>query len=250
MQAIQSAIGKRGRKLYDTVKTQPKFQGLSCKEKLQAITAFVRTSDREQRIRRNTVYYLMALYYSGYQNIDLNPGGSAFDVYERDDFYVENQFRRHVDAVVNILSKNEGEIISRPASPSAMDIAKSRAATPILDMQKATIGYDRIRDIKNLYKVLFGNSYVFVDYVRDKKFGTIATPKFEYQDIPDPSDPVNGGTIPSKVMTGMSTVNRGSEVCTVASPLEVHVRPDIKGFENIPFLQWVSRQDIELMNYL
>ena len=65
----------------------------------------------------------MALYYQGYQNVDLNPGGSAFDVYEREDFYVENQFRRHVDAVVNTLAKNEGEIITRPGSPNPQDLA-------------------------------------------------------------------------------------------------------------------------------
>ncbi len=247
MNGTESKRGTPGQKLYDVKKLPDQFSGLNVKEKLQSISAYISNSDREQRIRRNTVHYLMALYYQGYQNVELSPGSSTFDVYEREDFYVENQFRHHVDAVVNSLNKNEGDIVVRPASPSPQDLAKARVAGPILDMQKAEIGYDQVRNIKNLYKVLFGNAFVFTDYVRDEKHGTVVTPKFDYQEIPDAS---GGEPFLSKVPAGFTKVNRGKEIGVVCSPLEVSVRPDSKGFENIPYLRWHSRQYNDVVNYM
>lgn len=245
--AIESKRGVPGRKIYENKTLPDKFSGLSLKEKLQSIAAHIGTCDRDQRMRRNTVHYLMALYYQGYQNVELNAASSTFDVYEREDFYVENQFRHHVDAVVNALSKNEGDIVIRPASPAPQDLTKARVAGPVLDMQKSEVGYDRVKDIKNLYKALFGNAFVFVDYIRDEKHGTIVTPKFEYQEIPDE---MGGEPFLSKVPAGFNKVNRGKEIAVVCSPLEVYVRPDTKGFENLPYLRWSSRQDSELLNYM
>lgn len=247
--AIANARGRSGRKIYENKPARDVFSGMSLKEKLQSIAAYVRSCDREQRIRRNTVYYLMALYYQGYQNVELSPGTATFDIYERDDFYVENQFRHHVDAVVNSLSKNEGDIVIRPASSNPKDITKARVAGPVLDMQKATIGYDKVRDQKNLYKALFGNAFIFVDYVRDEKYGSIVTPKFEYQEMPDPEDPTADPYM-TKVPAGFNKVNRGREVSVVCSPLEVGVRADTKGFENLPWLRWSTRQDNEILNYM
>ncbi len=244
--AIQSKQGVPGRKIYDNKVLPDKFSGLSEKEKLQSISGMVGITDREQRVRRNTVHYLMALYYQGYQNVELAPGSSTFDVYAREDFFVENQFRHHVDAVVNSLSKNEGELVIRPATGQPVDIAKARVSEPILEMQKTTIGYDRVRDIKNRYKALFGNAFIFTDYVRDEKFGTMVTPKFSYEEIPDES---GGDPFLSKVPNGFNKINRGREICVVCSPLEVSVRTDAKGFENIPYLRWHSRQYNEVLNY-
>jgi hypothetical protein len=247
--AIQNKRGVPGKKIYENKPPSDQFAGMDLKEKLRSVVAYVRTCDREQRIRRNTVFYLMALYYQGYQNVELSPGTSTFDIYERDDFYVENQFRHHVDAVVNSISKNEGDIVIRPASSNPKDITKARVAGPILDMQKATIGYPRVRDLKNLYKALFGNAFIFVDYIRDKKYGSIVTPKFEYQEIPDELDPTAEPYM-SKVPAGVSSINKGREVSVVCSPLEIGVRSDTKGFENLPWLQWISRQDNEVLNYM
>lgn len=247
--ATESKRGTPGRKIYENKPARDVFAGMNLKEKLQSIAAHVRQCDREQRIRRNTVYYLMALYYQGYQNVELSPGSATFDVYEREDFYVENQFRHHVDAVVNSLSKNEGDVVIRPASSQPKDITKARVAGPVLDMQKATIGYDKIRDQKNLYKALFGNAFIFVDYVRDPKHGSIVTPKYEYQEIPDETDPLAEPYM-SKVPAGFTKVNRGREVAVVCSPLEIGCRADTKGFENLPWLQWNSRQDNDVLNYM
>lgn len=247
LQALESKIGIPGRKVYEKRALPDKFSGLDLKGKLQSITGFVRTSDREQRIRRNTVYYLMDLYYQGYQNVDLNPNGNAFDVYEKEDFYVENQFRRHVDAVINMLSKGEGDVVCRPGGDRPEDIASAQAAGPILEIQKDAIGYERVRDIKNKYKALFGNAFVFTDYVQDKKYGSVTSPKYSYQEV---ADPEGGDPFLTKVMTGFETHNRGSEVSAVCSPLEISCRPDVKQFEDLPWIQWVSRQDIEVLNYV
>lgn len=247
--AIQNKRGVPGKKIYENKPAIDTFTGMNVTEKLQSIVGYVRICDREQRLRRNTVFYLMALYYQGYQNVELSPGTSTFDIYEREDFYVENQFRHNVDAVVNAISKNEGNLVIRPASSNPKDITKARVAGPILDMQKSTIGYERVRDIKNLYKALFGNAFIFTDYIRDAKYGTIVTPKFEYKEIPDDMDPT-ADPFMSKVPAGVSKTNKGREVCVVCSPLEVGVRADTKGFENLPWLDWRSRQDNEVLNYM
>jgi len=247
--AIQSKRGTPGPKIYDNKPPTDRFAGMDLKKKLQSVVGYVRTCDREQRLRRNTVFYLMALYYQGYQNVQLSEGTSSFDVFEREDFYVENQFRHHVDAVVNSLSKNEGEIVIRPASSNPQDITKARVAGPVLDMQKAIIGYPRVRDLKNLYKALFGNAFIFVDYVRDEKYGSVVTPKFSYQEIPDETDPTAPPFL-SKVPAGVTSTPRGKEISVVCSPLEIGVRADTKGFENVPWLQWNSRQDNEVLNYM
>lgn len=247
--AIQSKRGVPGRKIYDQKPATDVFAGMDVKEKLRSIAGFVRTRDREQRIRQNTVFYLMALYYQGYQNVELSPSTNTFDIYEREGYFVENQFRHHIDSVVNSLSKNEGEIVIRPSSSNPKDIAKARVAGPVLDMQKATIGYTRLRDLKNLYKCLFGNAFIFVDYIRDAKYGSIVTQKYDYKEIPDMEDPTAEPFL-TKVPAGVTKVNRGREVGVVCSPLEVSVRRDTKGFENVTSLQWNSRQDIEVLNYI
>ena len=220
---------------------------MGLKDKLRSIAVNVRTQDRQNRLRRNTVHYLMALYYSGYQNIDITPGSATFDVYERDDFYIENQFRRHVDSVVNMLNKTEGELVIRPASSQPQDLAKARAAGPVLDMQKSTIGYDRLKTMKNLYKCLFGTAFSFTDYVRDKRYGSIVTNKYGYEEVPDE---MGGEPFLTKVLTGTTTVNRGREVGAVCSPLEVSCLPDVKSFLDLPWIQWISKQEVELLNYI
>src|SRR5438093_8735986 len=163
---LMDTIKNIGKRVYDKkTDTQTKWSGLSLEEKLQAIANYTGQTDREQRIRRNTNWYLMSLYYQGYQSVDVNPDGNAFDVYEREDFYIENQFRRHVDAVVNMLSKGEGDIVIRRQAYNPRDIAKARASGHILDMMKSTIGYPQMKHLKSLYKALYGNAFIFTDYV-------------------------------------------------------------------------------------
>ncbi len=247
--AIQNKRGVPGTKIYENKGKSDQFARMDLKEKLRSIAASVRTSDRDQRFRRNLTNYRMALAYQGFQNFSIDEVTGIIDLYEKPDFYVENQFRHHVDAVVNSLSKNEGELVIRPASAKPQDITKARVAGPILDLQKATIGYPRIKTQKNLYKTLFGNAFIFSDYIRDEKYGSIVTPKFAYQEIPDESDPTAEPFL-SKVPAGFNKVNRGREVSVVCSPLEIGVRADTKGFENVPYLQWISRQDIDVLNYM
>ena len=55
-----------------------------------------------QRIRRHVQYYLVSLYYRGFQSVDLTQDGTALDVYERTDFFVENQFRKSVEVIPEI----------------------------------------------------------------------------------------------------------------------------------------------------
>ncbi len=331
---LAGKLGIPGARKYDvTADPQTAFSSMTLKEKLQERVLHFRTIDREQRIRRHTTWYLMALYYQGYQNLDLNPTGNTFDVYEREDFYVENQFRKHVDTVKQMMNKLEGDICCRPGSDSPADIAASRVSDSVLSSMLDTIGYDKVKDIKNLYKCLFGNAFIFTDYVVDKKYGTVTSPKYEYQQVPAPVDPsaaafpsiTNGpmagldsipedpafsppampgqsspetlkfsepagpqspappwgggikeqvtgampiaplaapapmtgapGTPPemmmSKVATGFTKRNKGSEIAIVCSPLEINVRADIKGgLENIPYLQWITRQDLDIINYV
>lgn len=60
-------------------------------------------------------------------------------------------------------------------------------AESVLGMQRVDVGYDRLKDQKNLFKCLFGNAFIFTDFVRDKKYGSIVTPKFSYEEMPDPT---------------------------------------------------------------
>jgi hypothetical protein len=58
-------------------------------------------------------------------------------------------------------------------------------------------------------------------------------------------------TMVSKVATGFAKRNKGSEIAIVCSPLEINVRADIKGgLENVPYLQWITRQDLDTINYV
>ncbi len=343
---LMGKLGIPGARKYDvTADPQTAFQSMTLKEKLQERVLHFRTVDREARIRRHTTWYMMALYYQGYQNLDLSPSGNTFNVYEREDFYVENQFRKHVDTVKQMLNKLEGDICCRPGSDSPQDIAASRVSDSVLSSMLDTIGYDKVKDIKNLYKCLFGNAFIFTDYIVDKKYGTVTSPKFEYQQVPAPVDPTAAAAPPvdpqipgmesiqepagfappampgqsspetlkfseptgpqppvlgqapkppqpaawgggvreqvtgampiappaapapmtgapgnpaaapemmmSKVATGFTKRNKGSEVAIVCSPLEINTRADIKGgLENVPYLQWITRQDVDTINYV
>ncbi len=259
MDTLKTKIGIGGARKYESSPVLPPFSGLTLKEKLQVIVLDKRTANRSERIRNNQVWYLCELYYRSYQSVELSSSGNSFEVYEREDFYVENQFRKHVDTVKQILNKSEGDIVVRPASDAPKDIATSRVADPILAMQRDAIGYERVMDQKNLNKCLFGNSFQFTDYITDKKYGSIVTPKFSYQETPDPTfdpnDPMNDPgaqppTMMSKVVSGYSTRNRGKQVATVCSPLEINCPMDVMPFTQLPYIQWISHQDIELLNYL
>lgn len=266
LEAIRNAIGKRGPKLYETQKWTEQWPGMNLKEKLQALVMEKRTQDRELRLRRHLTWYLTVLYFRGFQSAYFNEDTSSFDVYDKQDFYVENQFRRHVETVKSMLNKLEGDIVVRPASDNPRDLAAARVADPILSMQRDAVGYDSVLDQKNLFKCLFGNTFIFTDYIRDKKYGSIVTPKYSYQEMPDPSfDPMDPmgelagmpgmpppepPTILSKVVDGYTTRNKGSQVCTVCTPLEINTTADIHPFTSVPWIQWISRQDASLLNYL
>ncbi len=243
--AVENKRGVPGPKIYENKKLPEKFAGLSETEKLQAISLHIREQAKQIGLRRNPVHYMMALYYQGYQNIEMNDG--ALDVFERPDYYVENQFRHQADATVNALCKNEGDIVTRPRSASPKDISKARVAGPVLDMQKAEINYKSLKVLKNLYKVLFGTSFQFVDYIRDKKYGVTVTPKYSYEEVPDEE---GGEPFMAKVEDGMTEVNKGKEIGLPCSPLEVSVLPDVKTFDDLPWLQWKSRQPSSLLNYM
>ena len=180
LDSLRSTLGVPGRRVYETEKKSPPFTGLSSKEKLQRIVLEKRIQGRDNRQRNQAVWYLMALYYRGHQSVELSESGDRFDVYERDDYYVENQFRKHVDHVTQIQNRMEGDVIVRPASNSPIDLATARVADPILTSQMDEIGYDTVLDLKNLYKCLFGNAFIFTDYLKNKKYGSIVTPKYSY----------------------------------------------------------------------
>lgn len=266
---IKSKLGVPGRRRYETSENPPAFSGMSLKEKLQRLIFDCRFVNRNIRQRHQQVWYISGLYYSGYQSIELNGSGTALDVYERDDYYVENQYRKHVDSVKQILNQLEGDIVVRPGSDSPRDIATARVADPVLQLMRDTVCYDRIKDQKNLYKCLFGNAFIFSDYIVDKKYGTVVTPKFSYEQRPLTDDIVEDGAdlgmgnpmqqpglppqdmVLSKVVSGYETRNRGQEVATVCSPLEINVLSDLKGgLDALPFLQWIGRQDADIINYL
>ena len=246
LDTLRSTIGVSGRRVYETEKKQPPFSGLSLKEKLQRIVLDKRIQGRDQRQRNHAVWYLMALYYRGYQHVELSESGDRFDVFEREDFYVENQFRKHVDHVKQLLNKMEGDVIVRPGSSSPQDLATARVADPILASQMDEVGHETLLDIKNLYKCLFGNAFIFTDYIQNKKYGSIVTPKYSYEERPG----IDGEPMLSKVANGYTTEHRGKQIATVCSPLEINVSPDIRPFTETPFIQWISRQDIDLLNYI
>lgn len=249
LDAVRTKLGVPGRRRYETITPDPGFPGAAnIKDKLQTLVLHVRLADRHLRIRRDTTWYLMALYYSGFQSIDLNPSGStpSLDVFDRDDFFIENQFRKHVDTVVQILNRMEGDITVRPGSDSPKDLATARVSEPLMEMQREDIEYDRVLDIKNLMKCLFGNAFVFSDYIADKKFGSIVTPKYSYETRPGP----DGEDMLTKLVSGYETRNKGKQICTVCSPLEINITPDIRPFTEVPYIQWKSRQDNETLQYL
>jgi hypothetical protein len=191
----------------------------------------------------------MELYYRGHQQISMTVDNNSFDVYDQPDFYVENQFRKHVDTVVQVLNKSEGDILVRPGSDSPQDIATARVADQILEMMLGTIGYEKLKTQKNLFKCLFGNAFIFTDYVVDKKYGTVVTPKYGYSEVPSPDNPEE--MLMTKVAEGTTTRNRGSEVAAVCSPLEINCLADVRdGVTALPYLQWISRPDRDVINYL
>lgn len=255
IQGLASKIGIPGVKKYRTQPATPTFQGLDLRDKLKAIVATIATQDKTAKQRRNLTYYLSALYYQGYQNVELSASGNSFDVYERDDFYVENQYRKHVDTVKGMLNKMEATVLARPGSDSPEDIACARVSDSVLSSMRDTIGYERLKDQKNLYRCLFGTAFLFSDYVVDKKYGVVVSPKYEYQEqqIPaDPTDPMSQPeTMVSKVAVGFERRNKGSEIAIACSPLEIDIRPDMKGgLESVPYLSWHTQQDTDILNYV
>lgn len=257
LNTVQNTIGKVGRKIYESSKTPPPFEGRTLKEKLCTIVIEKRLADRQRRQRQALTWYLMELYYRGYQSI-MTTSNNTLEVFEDEDFYIENQFRRHVDTVVQSLNRAESDTVVRPASDSPKDIATARVADPILAMQLADVGYDAMKTRKNQFKCLFGNAFIFTDYITDARYGSIVTPKFSYEEQPDPTfdpeDPMNAGqpqpSILTKTVSGYSKRNKGRQVGTVCSPLEINCPADIQPFTELPYLQWISRQDSEIIEYL
>jgi len=244
---LNSRQNTPGARKYETSPTIPAFEAMTLKEKLQKLVYDCRVLNRETRLRRHMNNYLMALYYHGYQSVELSGDGGAFDVFAREDFYVENQFRKHVDTVVQMLNSMEGEVIARPGSDKPQDISKARVADKVLDICRKDVRYESLLTMKNLYKCLFGNAFTFSDYIQDKSYGTILEPKYSYQEIPDPD---GGDPFMSKVQTGTTKRTLGKHVSTVCSPLEINILTDVKGpFDAIPFIQWINRPEADTVNY-
>ena len=268
--------GKRDSKAQYEKEPKPatSFDSLPLKEKLQTIVLQKRLEDKYGRIRRHQTWYLSALYYQGFQSVELNSSTNAFDIYERDNYYIENQYRKDAITIVTNLNRSEGEVTTRPSSDSPGDIAASRVGEAVIPVMHENINYKQTRTLKNLYKVLFGNAFIYVDYVTDRRLGTISTPRFRYEQMelpgmslcpecgmtsedqvlcPEcgtPNEMMSPMSVETKVEDGFEEHSKGTEIAVVCSPLEIYCRPKVKGgLRNQPYLLWVTREDTELLEY-
>jgi hypothetical protein len=275
--ATLPGLGKSEKKQHEkSIHPSTPLDQLTEKEKLQYLALKYRTEERFARQRRHQTWYMMALYFQGYQNVEFNAGTGSLDVFEDEDSFTENQFRKDVMHTVNSLMKLEGEITSRPGSSSPEDIAASRVAENILPIIHENIDYDRLKVVKSLYKCLFGTAFVFVDYATDRAFGMISRPRYEYEDVelgPTSQCPVCGYSeelneeepfcpecmapmelgapisIPTKVEAGMEEFPAGREIAVVCSPLEIIVPSSVSGgLPKSPYLIWTCREDTGLVN--
>ncbi len=250
----------------------------SIEDKIRQIVLERRVESNQEDIRRARVYYKVDLFYRGYQNLGAwDDSAFAYPLIDDDPMdYSENRFRRNALILAGSLLRAEPTPVIRPGSDNPSDYEASIAANAAWDISQDNVDYENIVADKALYKVLFGNAFIYSDYQIDKRFGTIMVPKFKYDNVeipgasvcsqcgtpapegtmlcPEcgyPMEPIAPMQTETQIGDGFEERQQGQEFSVVCSPLEVKCRSKVKGgMRNQPYLLWITKEDVDAVRYV
>lgn len=268
--------GRRGEQTADG----KAFSDLSFEDKLSTLYREYRCEDKSGRIMLNRTWFASSLYYQGKQRVEWNPETSSLEWYDTlpgEDFYVENQYRKDVNANVATLCRNEMKPEPRPSSEKPEDVAAANKANSALHVINDDVKEDRLTVRKNLYLCLYGNAFRYNGFGYDPAHGKTMIPKFAYEDVPVPGvmacpcgntaatetgDPMNCESCgsPMEVMTPPDTVTskmeagyeerlNGRNCAFITGPLEMYARSKCDVIDHQPYLFWVRRLDTDIIQH-
>jgi hypothetical protein len=229
-----------------------------------------------EKIQLHRKWFRNFLFFCGYHDNVLSDVGMSFDalgVNGAEYSYSSNYYRSYIRYGAAMYVQTAPEFIAQPTSADPESQGVAEAARSVLDIQKENIGYDRIRAIEAVNLRMYGNSFRYVYYSVDPRYGFATSPVYEdvqvavdggtwqcpqcgasgqgHQDVcpvdgPDAQLPIVNtpptmATAPK--LAGKVAYPKGQEVCEVVWPFEVYVRSSVKSLWQAPYLLRVRMVD-------
>lgn len=231
-----------------------------------------------EKIQMHRKWFRNHLFYTGYHNTTLSDTGMAYDISgsgtnDSEYSFASNDYRAYIRAGAAMYVKSAPEFIAQPTSSDAEAQGVAEAARATLAVEKENIGYDAIRAMEATNNRIYGNSFRYVYYSVDPRYGFVTAPVYEdvevqlddgswmcpncqnsgegHQDVcPNcgPDSPVPVQNIPPQKaqvpkIKGKVVYPKGQEICEVVWPFEVYVRSSVKNLWQAPFLLRVRMVD-------
>jgi rubrerythrin len=257
------------------------FSDLSFEERLSTLYQEHRVEDRNGRLALNRAWFASSLYYQGKQRVAYDPDTGSLMWYDRmpgEDYYVENQYRKDVNANMATLIRSQIQPEPRPSSENPEDIAAASKAKAALHVIEDDVAEKRLKVKKSLYLTLYGNAFRYNGFEYDEKNGVEQIPRFKYEDVeiagvdicPECGTTVETNektpvecpecgaimelvsqteSLPTKVEDGFEERTKGRNISHITGPLEMYARSKCTELSNQPYLFWVRRLDAETVKH-
>jgi len=130
------------------------FSDLPFEERLSTLYQEHRVEDRNGRLALNRAWFASSLYYQGKQRVAYDADTGSLMWYDRmpgEDYYVENQYRKDVNANMATLIRSQIQPEPRPSSENPEDVAAATKAKAALHVIEDDVAEKRLKVKKALY---------------------------------------------------------------------------------------------------
>jgi len=220
-----------------------------------------------EKLQLHRKWFRNHLFFTGYHDSVLADIGFSFDsigVNSAEYGFASNYYRSYIRYGAAMYVQTAPEFIAQPTSPDAESQGVAEAARAALDISKENVGYDAIRAREATNLRLFGNSFRYVYYSIDPRYGFVTAPVYEDVQVqidegswscpncglqgagqqqvcpacgPDAPQPVQNlppTTAQVPQLQGKVAYPKGQEVCEVVWPFEAYVRSSVKTLREAP----------------
>src|SRR5882762_1153916 len=152
------------------------------KERIKWLLDFHYYQCAYEKIQLHRKWFRNRLFFGGYHDNVLSDVGMSFDaigINSGEYSFASNYYRSYIRYGAAMYVQTAPEFIAQPTSPDPESQGIAEAARAALDISKENVGYDAIRAREATNLRLFGNSFRYVYYSIDPRYGFVTAPVYD-----------------------------------------------------------------------